>query len=170
MTRFEHDLVAGDDGREYAKIEFPVLNDLHVNSETMWGQHIEGERFRLMNIPGWVGGVSRGDAVDTQRKGTHRTFKGVVERAGHSTYRVAFQDPDATPDSHPRWTQLLSLGCSIEALSTRMFAVDVPSETPIETVYAALRDGMVDGEWWFDEMHCGHLVGAPDGDSGPRGS
>jgi hypothetical protein len=162
MIRFAHDLVHGDDGHEYAKILFRVADDPKVHSETMWGQLIDGDRFRLANIPGWVGGLSRGDSVETLVEEGQRNFKKVVGRGGHSTYRIAFQDPHRPPESHQGWLQLLSLGCGIEALGPRMFAVDVPAATAIEAAYTVLRDGMVDGEWWFDEMHYGHELPKPD--------
>ena len=82
----------------------------------------------------------------------------VVERSGHSTYRVLVSE-GAPLDIWQRQLALLQeIGCSYERATERLFGIDVPSDVNIHDVYRLLADGEAGGAWSFEEGHCGHIV------------
>ena len=54
------------------------------------------------------------------------------------------------------WQSLESLGCSYERATKHLFAVDVPPESNIMSVYQALEAGEEAGAWEFEEGACRH--------------
>jgi hypothetical protein len=122
--------------------------------EALWTERVPGG-FRIDNVPLVVFGVSRGDVVEAESRGEDLWFSGVVERGGHSTYRVMLAEEKEASDD-PGVRDLVALGCGYEALTPRFFALDVPPETDVRRVYALLERGLVKGRWTFDEAHHGH--------------
>jgi hypothetical protein len=159
MTRFDHSVDVGD-GKRYVKVVFPV-RDEPVGSESMWAEVLPGDLLRVKNIPIWTSDISLDDVVAGRRRRDQVWFDGVRERAGHSTYRIAFQGPDGTQNPQPDFDRLIEMGCALERASKSIVAIDVPAEMDIDAVYRFLEDGMARGIWWFDELHCGHSARGP---------
>jgi hypothetical protein len=168
MTQFDHSVTLGD-GRRYVKVIFAVTGE-PVAWESMWTEVLPDGSFQLKNIPVWVSGLSLDDVIDGRRRGTEIWFRKVRRRSGHSTYRIAFQDPSGPQGPQPEFDALNSLGCGYERVRGRFIALDVPAETDVDAVYQLLEDGMAGGKWWFDELHSGHprSAGSGTGDIGER--
>lgn len=154
MREFDHSVRVGD-GRRYTKVAF-VMDEEAGGSESMWTEVLSDGTFRIKNIPAWVSGVSFDDVIVGQRRDDKVWFDKVESRGGHSTYRLAFQDPAGPQGVQPEFDALQVLGCGFERISPRFVALDVPAETDVVAVYRVLEDGMASGRWWFDEMHFGH--------------
>jgi hypothetical protein len=150
--------IVGSDGHDYLKMVFRVTDDPHVGTESMWVEVVGDGRFRLKNIPGRTPGVALDDVVLGRQVGGRLEFIRTDKRAGHSTYRVAFQSERPGPENSETLDSLRALGCGFERLSDRLVAIDVPPEVDIHEAHAVLDQGMADGNWWFDELHCGHPV------------
>jgi hypothetical protein len=161
MTRFDHSVDVGD-GKRYVKVVFPV-RDEPVRSESMWAEVLRGGLLRVKNIPIWTSGISLDDVVAGRHHHGVVWFDGVRQRAGHSTYRIAFRDPDGSLNPQPDFDRLIDLGCGFERGSKRMVAIDVPAEMDVDAVYRMLEDGMARGIWWFDELNFGHPAQAASG-------
>jgi hypothetical protein len=157
MTQFDHSVDIGD-GRRYTKVVFPVEGEPGVTSESMWTEVLPDGLYQVKNIPVWVSGLSLDDVVVGRRRGDEIWYRAVDRRGGHSTYRIAFQDPDGLNKPHPELDHLQTLGCGYERVSPRLVALDIPAEVDADIVYQELEAGMANGAWWFDEMHCGHPV------------
>jgi hypothetical protein len=56
----------------------------------------------------------------------------------------------------PDFERLRAEGCGFERLSKRLVAMDVPAKVDADLIYRLLEEGMGNGTWWFDELHCGH--------------
>lgn len=154
MSRFDHSVSVGD-ARRYTKVAF-VIEEEPGGSESMWVEALSDGTFRIKNIPAWVSGVSFDDVIVSKRRDGEVWFDKVKSRGGHSTYRLAFQDPAGPQGVQPEFDALQALGCGFERISPRFIALDVPPETDVIAVYRALEDGMASGRWWFDELHYGH--------------
>jgi hypothetical protein len=96
------------------------------------------------------------DVVVGRRREGEIWFQSVVTRGGHSTYRIAFQDPEGLSKPHPELDHLQALGCGYERVSSRIVALDIPEDVDADIVYQALEAGMAAGSWWFDELFSGN--------------
>lgn len=122
----------------------------------MWALPVNSHHYRLENIPFYLYGVSYLDIVSTKRIESNNVFDGVIERGGHSTYRIFLvgeQEPERFTEN---WSTLRVLGCFYERATDYLVAVDVPPESDIYQVYAALEQGEKLGVWDFEEGYCGH--------------
>ncbi len=152
------------------KVTFEV-NESHWHSEAVenvWAEPIvRGNRsvFIIRNTPFFMKNISFLDTVSViEHKDIEGAllFSSVVERSGHSTYRILV-DPQST-EFGAYWKKLGYLECTYEsseyAMSTgikMLYAVDVPAATDVHAVYDILEVGEKKGVWVFEEAHCGHL-------------
>lgn len=132
-------------------------SDWHSHAtESMWAGAAGGNRFRLENIPFFVYGVSYRDVVSTVVEEGLQTYEDVLERSGHSTYRIFLPEEMPFEKFDEYWDALRTLGCAFERGTDYLIAVDVPPEVDIHKAYKALEIGMSAGVWDFEEGHCGH--------------
>jgi hypothetical protein len=151
------------------KISFRVEPDRSrgIVSETLWAEHVGGNRFRLANTPFLVRGVSYRDVV-FGRCGRHGvlTFAGVSLRGGHSTCWLDLRAERDTERFRTHWAQLHALGCSYEGNGQRSYAVDIPPSADFAVVEAMLEAGVASRIWAYEVSHRGHFsVGRPDRES-----
>ncbi len=151
------------------KISFPLKPGewSGLEAENMWAEPLSPGKYRLENIPFYVYGVSAEDIVQANLHDDVLTFQGVVERGGHSTYRLLLTDGIGIKD--PRflayWDRLESMGCSFEGANKKWLAVDVPPAADIFKVHSVLNEGQNAGIWSSDEGHCGHPAVKRNGQS-----
>ena len=140
-----------------------------LNAESVWAEPVSDNSVRayyIKNTPFYANSVSFLDIVTIQES---KDIKGVfflsdiVEKSGHSTYRILFDPENVGFESY--WKKLELLGCGYESSTEGtiqgtkgFYAVDVPKETDIFEVYEVLEDGENNGIWTFDEGHVGHLI------------
>jgi hypothetical protein len=125
-------------------------------TETMWARPLGGDRFKLQNVPFYAYGVSHDDVVEAPSVGDQNLMRTVVERGGHSTYRIFVTNDAALKRFHEFWVPLERLGCTLERATERLFGVDVPPEADIYKVYDLLQAGENALVWDFEEAHVGH--------------
>ncbi|MCY3002524.1 MAG: DUF4265 domain-containing protein [Planctomycetota bacterium] len=128
-------------------------------TETMWAEDLGGGRYLLRNSPFYAFGVSFEDIVRGEFSEGFIEFREVLERSGHSTFRLFLLNRrklDA-PDFVQAWARLQALGCSFE--QGVVLSVDVPPTTDIEAVWRLLSEGESAGIWEFDEGHCDRRLG-----------
>jgi hypothetical protein len=157
MTTFDHSVSVGDD-RRFEKMIFPVTEEAEFKSESMWTELLPDGSYQVKNIPAWASGLALEDVVDGRRRGGELWFRRIRQQGGHSTYRIAFQDPDGLKIPQPDFERLRAEGCRFEHFSKRLVAMDIPAEVDADLIYRLLEEGMAKGIWWFDELHCGHPV------------
>ena len=83
------------------KISFECGEDERVGSvktETLWAEPVEGDLYRIRNVPIYVYGFSEYDVVSATRRDDRLMVTGVASRNGHFTYRV-FLPEDTSAES-----------------------------------------------------------------------
>jgi len=124
-----------------------------IASESLWAEPAGTDLYRLRNIPFYVYGFSENDIVNVQEKEGRLVVKRVVERGGHSTYRIFLAEGTTEEKFSIDWIPLKRLGCFYERATRRLVAVDVPPGVDVYAVYAALEKGEKDKLWEFEEAH-----------------
>ncbi|HMA96098.1 MAG TPA: DUF4265 domain-containing protein [Polyangiaceae bacterium] len=147
-------------GKADSKVTFVLDPDAwHGSStESLWATEIGPGQYRLENSPFYAVGVSFDDIVLARPQEGRLQFVEPIKRGGHSTYRI-ITSSDASERFESFWKALESCGCTYEEGTGGLLAVDVPPESNIHEVYAALEAGEQQGVWSFEEGHCGHAVG-----------
>jgi hypothetical protein len=134
------------------------------SAEHLWAEPVP-QGLRLRNTPFYAYELSAGDVVqaDDDEDGD-RVLRRIIERGGHSTYRLSLSDglTDESGDFRRCWRPLEQLGVSYEGADKRYLAVDVPPEVDVHAAYELFELGEAAGVWDFEEGHCGHPVGGPD--------
>ena len=132
-------------------------------AETIWTEVLGNNKYRLLNIPLYVYGASFGDVVEAYENDEETSFpivEEVVERSGHSTYRIfVYEGAVDNPSFNKYWEPIEALGCSFEGQTgNKMLGVDVPPEANIGTVFELLQDGENAEVWGFEEGNCVHAT------------
>jgi hypothetical protein len=129
-------------------------------AETLWAEPLGDNLCRIENVPFHAYGISADDVVAADEREGELVFRRVVERSGHSTYRVFLREgvTEESPRFRALWQRLERLGCSYEGATERLLAIDVPPSADISDVYEILSTGEQEGVWDFEEGHCGHAL------------
>ncbi len=148
------------------KIFFPTdSDDWHGSTgEWMWASLPGTGRYRIENNPFCAYGVSYHDIVSaTPTPDGALHFCEIVERGGHSLYRVILGENATIGDFLGRWQPMEIAGCSYESNSTPedVFSIDVPPDVDVYFVYAVLEKGFDDGLWDFEEASFQHPLADP---------
>jgi hypothetical protein len=139
-------------------VNLPASNWHPHALETMWAEPLDGDRYRLQNVPFYAHGLSFNDVVIAKEIGGQLFVQDVVARGGHSTYRVFLSQDGKGARSRfaESWRPLEEIGATYEQANDRLFAIDVPRGTDIYRAYELLESGEQAGVWDFQEAHCGH--------------
>jgi hypothetical protein len=150
---------------------------LHLDPDSWHGTSTEGIWTRLVqplgdrtnvkaivevdNIPFYSKSVSLGDKLCLDFNTGIPTIDAVVERGGHSTYRIIVEKPNETASSLLQ--TIKTMGCDWEwaelsegDVDARLYALDIPPEVDLDDVYQILEKGLRDGSWLFEEGYVGH--------------
>jgi hypothetical protein len=142
------------------RLTVPLPPDAEHGAENMWAEPVSGDTYRVRNIPTWAYELSLDDVVEAHGgEDGILIFGDVVERGGHSTYRIipAAETDETTFERY--WAPLQDAGCRYESHATQpLYAVDVPPRADVRAVYEMLDRGERDGIWEFEEGHCGHAL------------
>lgn len=140
---------------EHVKVLFRLEKDEDgyppEDVESLWGV-LRSEGVELDNIPFFAKGVALGDMLKVQEAPDGALeFDGVVQRGGHSTYRILLVkkrpgDPKHTMD------ELIDLGLSVEE-DAGLLAVDVPPDVSLASIREYLFEGIDSGRWEAEEAY-----------------
>lgn len=135
---------------EYQKIFFEHDNAIEggIGIESAWALPV-GDNYQLDNILFYALGYSWKDIVATETIDSEKYVKNIVQKSGHSTIRIIFEDED---DVESTRDYLQSLGCDSEISDVYiLIAVDIPPDVDIEKVLAFLEEGKSIGKWGYEE-------------------
>jgi Domain of unknown function (DUF4265) len=108
-------------------LDLPEIADL-ATSEQLWARKVGDDIFEVCCIPFFAYGLALGDLVQTRNdpQAEYLVDK-VLERKGHTTYRISFQSTD---EWRSTIDELRDLGCFVEVRweNSKIVAVDAPSE------------------------------------------
>lgn len=143
---------------EMAPITFRVDPDFRPGmvDETMWGERVGADRFRISNTPFWVRDLSYRDVVFVRVRRGRLVYAGVSLRGGHSTCWMMLRVPRESEAFTRRWATLHDLGCRYEGDGRRSLAIDVPPGADLDVVEQLLETGADDGTWHYEVAHRGH--------------
>ena len=127
-------------------------------TESLWARPLGENRFRIKNVPFYAFGVSYDDVVEAPTIGNQNVMRAVVQRGGHSTYRIFVSNTASLKRFSEFWLPLERLGCTFERATERLFGIDVPPEADIYKVYDLLQAGEDASVWDFQEAHVGHAL------------
>src|ERR1700761_8345053 len=102
------------------------LSEPGYEFETRWAERTADGNYRLRNVPFIAYGYSEQDTVSATEVEGQFIVKQVVERSGHSTYRLFLSAPMGEQEFNPLWQPLAALGCTYERANRRLIGIDVP--------------------------------------------
>lgn len=145
-----------DQSSDLVRIHFPLGSDQWhgYTSESLWAKKLGNSRYRLVNSPFLAFGVSLGDVVNVRETEDGLELAQVVERGGHSTYRLIVKNEKA-PEVRRLIRDLTEKGCSVDSGKERLIAVDVPPGVDVQDVYDLMLKGDANQLWDFEEGHFG---------------
>ena len=140
-----------------AKIRFHLdpANEQGVETESVWAEPVGIDKFRVLNSPFYIFGVSAEDIVTASEIGGQLEVREVVSRGGHSTYRVFLQGGRTIQDIDFQllWGPISSLGATFENANDHFVSVDIPPGGNGAEIYRLLEKGEEGGIWAFEEAH-----------------
>ena len=136
---------------ELSREDWPKLE-----AELLSAREVRPSCFVLLESPFYAYGLSQGDIVMATLRHGELSIKKVVERSGHSTYRLYSPESAQQEDFNKFLCRLRDLGCVVTCHKKILFSVDVPCKTDADEVYALLEAGEKSDVWEFEEGHCGH--------------
>ncbi|HEX7284801.1 MAG TPA: DUF4265 domain-containing protein [Candidatus Angelobacter sp.] len=139
------------------KVQFKLHpNDQQgFQTESLWAENVGRGRFRILNSPFFVFGISCDDVVEAKEAAVGLLFQSVVSRGGHSTYRIFLQDDRTIRDADFRiyWEPISALGATFENADDYFVAVDIPPGKDLGAIHELLEKGEEDGVWAFEEAY-----------------
>jgi len=139
---------------ERVRVRVPVDEPEEDSIETLWAVPVSPGVVRLDSIPLLAFGMSRNDTVEVRERAGALELTAVLERGGHSTYRVMLT-PWREAEGESLLREIVRTGCGYESLSERFHAIDVPHAVDVHAVYRVLQRGLKDQIWTFEEGHFG---------------
>jgi len=116
----------------------------------MWAKP-RAEGYQLDSIPFYAKGVALGDVVEAVKDDDGGlVFKRVLNRGGHSTYRV-FLFELGPNEPHRTLAELRSHGFGVEYDIPELLSVDIPPTIPVEKAEELLFAGVDSGRWELQE-------------------
>lgn len=138
------------------RVPLPPGDASGVDAEWLWAEAKNENQFIIQNVPIRIYGLSLGDTVAARLEDDVLVFDEVVERGGHSTYRIYANEDTVSPELERLFITLRSLKCEFERANKKIVGIDVLPEADVYAVYCALEGGEDSGIMEFEEGHCGH--------------
>lgn len=136
----------------FSKIICNLKDNWHgYQTETLWGKHVGDGMYIIDNIPFFSTEVSLGDTVQVIEKQGVLFLDAVVDRGGHSTYRVVLQKEAREYEALSLLDQMEKFGGDYEKGLDGLFAVDVNSLGNVSAIYDLLEKGEKALVWDFEE-------------------
>ena len=155
------------DDQPLTKVHVDLPNHWAVGGESMWARELGANRYRIENVPFYAYDLNFYDVVEARALAPDEkpSVLRVVERSGHTTLRVMFDD--AVPE--PRMLELLAalapLAVSYERCGERYFALDLEPEASVDAVRDQLDVWEAEGTLEYETCEArvpGSFDSAPD--------
>lgn len=140
------------------KIHFDLGKDNwhEYELETLWGERINVNLYKIISIPFFVKGISCGDIVGVTNQAGVIKFTEINKRGGHSTYRIILNEDLDSPSVKTFFEGILALKINYEQGPGKIFSLDIPPEVnlghSIRYLDIYYQRGLLD----FEEGHRGH--------------
>ncbi len=137
---------------ELTKVHVDLPNHWGTNGEALWARALGDDRYEIRNVPFYVYDLNFHDVVEARSAAPDLkpSVLRVLERSGHRTMRLFFQDGVPEGELLRRLHSLQDLHVSFERCSTRYVALDLEPEANSEAVRHRLeawtREGVLEYE------------------------
>jgi hypothetical protein len=141
-------------GQNLVKLTFNLSPDWHGSStESVWAEPTPNGTLIIRNTPFYAKGVSFLDEVSFADEDGAAVFEDVVQKSGHSTYRILQPNKNKIERFEEFWKPIERLGCSLESKIDKnaLYAVDVPPNVDVRSIYSLLEEGEKADVWDFEE-------------------
>jgi hypothetical protein len=148
--------VSGDE--QLTKVDARVTDEVarkYREYESLWARPLGDNEYELRSVPLWVSGLAWGDIVSAPSESPNGLplVEGVSRRSGHATIMLAIER-DATGKPFDRaWSPLDKEGCTWDAFSETLRAIDVPPEANQGKVAKAFEWGRATGIWTYSVLY-----------------
>jgi len=121
----------------------------------MWGIKKHDNIYQVDNSPFDLYGISLGDTIMVRSENNILVFNQLIERSGHSTYRVRFCGEMSDEIFSDFWSKIERFGCTYEGTGKpeNLFAIDIPDIEKVEEVYRIFEHFEEKGVLEFEEAH-----------------
>jgi hypothetical protein len=124
-------------------------------TEQLWARRRGGDRYEICCIPFFIYDLALGDVVRITPQGGRNIVEGVVETAGHHTFRVWFGDGVLSPAAAAATREqvlarLEALGCAHEWFSDNLLAIDAPDDATAVTLADYLLEREEAGQFQYE--------------------
>ena len=149
------------------KLQVELPNHGGVGGESMWARELGANRFRLENVPFYAYDLNFHDVVEAHPLGADQqpTVQRVIERSGHTTLRVRFEDDVSEERRLELLHSLQPLSVSYERYGPPYFALDLEPGADVDAVRDRLdawyAEGLLDYETCEARVE-GSFDAAPD--------
>jgi hypothetical protein len=129
------------------KVHVDLPNHGATGGESMWAEHLGGDRYRIRNVPFYAYDLNFHDVVEARAAGPdlEPSVLRVLERSGHHTLRVIFEDGVAPDDFAGYLDELRPLHVGHERAGERYYALDLEPEASMAEVRRRLDAWEADG-------------------------
>jgi len=104
-----------------------IMFESDTGVETLWARAIEGDRYRIDNVPFSTPSVSLGDVVEARSDSSGLHFEALYAKSGERTLWITVHEGFASPTGEWLLAHLALLGCAHEAATQTFLAVSVPA-------------------------------------------
>jgi hypothetical protein len=125
-----------------AKVHIDLPNHWATNGESLWARQLGFDRYQLENVPFYSYDLNYGDVVEAVASApdVKPSVRRALERSGHQTIRVFFEEGLEKARSEELLDPLRSLGVTYERATARYVALDLEPGADL----VAIRD-VLDG-------------------------
>jgi len=111
-----------------------------TGGESLWAEDLGGDLYRVRNVPFYAYGLNFADVVRATSDQPHLKpeVREVVERSGHRTLRVSFEESYPEDSRVELLKKLNEHKAYFERATSSYFAIDVEPEGSYEKVYDEL--------------------------------
>jgi hypothetical protein len=135
------------DEETLTKIHIDLPDHWAVGGEAIWAHPLGEHRFRIDNVPFYAYDLNYGDVVEAIATAADRkpSVVRVLERSGHRTLRIVFEEEVPEGEQLSRLHSLRGLGVSFERCSARYVALDLQPGGDFHAVRECLEGWRTEG-------------------------
>lgn len=130
-----------------AKVHVDLPNHWATGGESLWARDLGSGRFRIENVPFYAYDINFYDIVEARALGPDLkpSVMRVLERSGHQTIRVLFDNATSEEERIERLNSLADLHVSYERCNQRYFALDLEPDASANEVRDRLDTWTTEG-------------------------
>lgn len=121
---------------DLTKLHIDLPNHWATGGEAIWATLLGGNRYRIENVPFYAYNLNYGDVVEAVASAPDRkpSVMRVVERSGHRTLRVFFEEAVEENERLRRLKSLADFHVTFERCNDRYFALDLEPAADLDAV------------------------------------